>query len=73
MDITLNLPKEAHNILYNIAKEQNISQEELAKQALLEYLEDIEDYKKGELAYQEYVEGGRKGIAWNDLKKELNL
>ncbi|PAF46095.1 hypothetical protein BKH46_09110 [Helicobacter sp. 12S02634-8] len=60
-------------MLYNIAKEQNISQEELAKQALLEYLEDIEDYKKGELAYQEYVEGGRKGISAKELHKKLGL
>ncbi|MWV62110.1 hypothetical protein DCO58_05980 [Helicobacter saguini] len=47
--MTLNLSKEAREQLSHIAKEQNKSSEDVAKEAVLEYLQeylqDMQDYK----------------------------
>ena len=73
MSVVLDLPSEAEKMLSSLAKERNISQENLIKELLLEYLEDLEDARIGEVAYKEYVESGRESVAWQDFKKEIGL
>lgn len=73
MSVVLDLPSEAEKMLLSLAKERNISQENLIKELLLEYLEDLEDARIGEAAYKEYVESGRESVAWQDFKKEIGL
>lgn len=73
MSVVLDLPSEAEKMLSSLAKERNISQENLIKELLLEYLEDLEDARIGETAYKEYVESGRESVAWQDFKKEIGL
>lgn len=73
MSIVLDLPSEAEKMLSSLAKERNISQENLIKELLLEYLEDLEDARIGEAAYKEYVESGRESVAADELYKELGI
>ena len=40
MNITLNIPEETQEVYFEIAKERNITKEELMEEAILEYLED---------------------------------
>lgn len=61
MRVVLDLPSQAEEMLSLIAKERNISQENLLKEMILQYLEDLEDAQKGEQAYNEYLESGEKG------------
>ena len=73
MSVVLDLPSEAEKMLLSLAKERNISQENLIKELLLEYLEDLEDARIGEVAYKEYVESGRESVAADELYKELGI
>lgn len=60
MRVVLDLPSQAEEMLSLIAKERNISQENLLKEMILQYLEDLEDAQKGEQAYNEYLESGER-------------
>ena len=43
MSLLIELPKKAQEALQNLAKERNTSQENVVKEAVLGYLEDLED------------------------------
>lgn len=73
MSVVIDLPNDAEKMLALIAKERNLSRENLIKEMILDYLEDLEDAKRGELAYKEYLESGKEGVSWQDFKKEINL
>ncbi|EFK9628411.1 hypothetical protein MWY07_001738, partial [Campylobacter coli] len=57
----------------NIAKERNTSKEEIIQALIMEFLEDLEDAKIGEVAYKEYLASGKKSISADELFKELGL
>ena len=69
MNITLNIPKKAQKIYFEIAKERNITQEELMKEAILEYLDDYNIAVK----LREARLNGEKGETWQSVKNELDL
>ena len=69
MNITLNIPKKAQKIYFEIAKERNITQEELMKEAILEYLDDYNIAVK----LSEARLNGEKGETWQSVKNELGL
>lgn len=69
MNITLNIPKKAQKIYFKIAKERNITQEELMKEAILEYLDDYNIAVK----LREARLNGEKGETWQSVKNELGL
>lgn len=69
MNITLNIPKKAQKIYFEIAKERNITQEELMKEAILEYLDDYNIAVK----LREARLNGEKGETWQSVKNELGL
>lgn len=69
MNITLNIPKKAQKIYFEIAKERNITQEELMKEAILEYLDDY----KIAVKLREARLNGEKGETWQSVKNELGL
>lgn len=45
MTLEINIPKHIEESFSNLAKERNITKEELTKRAILEYLQELEDYK----------------------------
>lgn len=40
---------------------------------ILQYLEDLEDAKRGEQAYKEYLESGKQSISADELYKKLGI
>lgn len=73
MSVVLDLPSKAEEMLSLIAKERNISQENLLKEMILQYLEDLEDAQRGEQAYKEYLESGEQSISADELYKKLGI
>ncbi len=69
MNITLNIPEETQEVYFEIAKERNITKEELMKEAILEYLDDY----KTALALRKARLNGETGESWQSVKKELGL
>ncbi|MGX2982740.1 DUF6290 family protein [Helicobacter sp. 23-1045] len=73
MSVVIDLPNDAEETLALIAKERNLSRENLIKEMILDYLDDLEDARRGEIAYKEYLESGENSVSWQDFKKEINL
>lgn len=69
MNITLNIPEETQEVYFEIAKERNITKEELMKEAILEYLDDY----KTALTLRKARLNGETGESWQSVKKELGL
>lgn len=69
MNITLNIPEETQEVYFEIAKERNITKEELMKEAILEYLDDY----KIALTLRKARLNGETGESWQSVKKELGL
>ena len=69
MNIILNIPEETQEVYFEIAKERNITKEELMKEAILEYLDDY----KTALTLRKVRLNGETGESWQSVKKELGL
>ena len=69
MNIILNIPEETQEVYFEIAKENNITKEELMKEAILEYLDDY----KTALTLRKARLNGETGESWQSVKKELGL
>ena len=69
VNITLNIPEETQEVYFEIAKEINITKEELMKEAILEYLDDY----KIALTLRKARLNGETGESWQSVKKELGL
>lgn len=69
MNITLNIPEETQEVYFEIAKERNITKEELMKEAILKYLDDY----KTALTLRKARLNGETGESWQSVKKELGL
>ena len=69
MNITLNIPEETQEVYFEIARERNITKEELMEEAILEYLDDY----KTALALRKARLNGETGESWQSVKKELGL
>mgnify|MGYP004538131989 FL=1 len=69
VNITLNIPEETQEVYFEIAKERNITKEELMKEAILEYLDDY----KTALTLRKARLNGETGESWQSVKKELGL
>jgi predicted DNA-binding protein len=69
----LEIDDETAGVLNELVKQQHISPALLIKNALFEYLEDIQDAKRGEEAYRRYIDGGKVSHDLNDVVKELGL
>ena len=69
MNITLNIPEETQEVYFEIAKERNITKEELMKEAILEYLDNY----KTALTLRKVRLNGETGESWQSVKKELGL
>lgn len=73
MNITLNIPQEAQNLLFAFAKEKNTTQENLIKNAVLNFLEDLQDAKLADDAYKEYLQSGEKSTPADEVFKKLGV
>ncbi|WP_321151271.1 DUF6290 family protein [Campylobacter jejuni] len=73
LSLNIELSSEKEQAFLNIAKERNTSKEEIIQALIMEFLEDLEDAKIGEVAYKEYLASGKKSISADELFKEFGL
>ena len=66
----MNITEETNEVYFEIAKERNITKEELMEQAILEYLDD---YKTALKLREARLNGEAAGESWQSVKKELGL
>lgn len=71
--LAIRLPVEIENRLAALAKQTGRSKTFYATQAILEKIEDLEDYYAGEAAYREYVSDGKKSRTIEEVWKDLDL
>ncbi|MSP27878.1 MAG: hypothetical protein EXR80_05440 [Methylococcales bacterium] len=71
--MTLELDDETAILLIELAELEHLSPVQLLKKMLPEHLEDYQDAKQAELAYQRYMDGGKVSHDVNDVVKELGL
>lgn len=71
--MTLELDDETADVLKQLANEQHLSPAQLVKAALREYLEDCQDTKRAEAAYQSYLDSGKASHNLDDVVKEFGL
>jgi predicted DNA-binding protein len=71
--MTLELDDETAKVLNALATEQHLSPAQLVKAALFEYLEDCQDAKLAEAAYQSYLDSGNVSHSLDDVVKSLGL
>ena len=71
--MTLELDDETAGMLNELAEQQHLSPAQLVKTALLEYLEDCQDAKSAEAAYQRYLDSGKSAHSLGDVVKAFGL
>lgn len=71
--MTLELDDETAGVLNELAEQQHLSPAQLVKAALFEYLEDCQDAKRAEAAYQRYLDSGKSAHSLDDVVKAFGL
>jgi predicted transcriptional regulator len=71
--MTLELDDETADVLNDLAEQQHLSPAQLVKTALFEYLEDCQDTKRAEAAYQRYLDSGKTSHNLDDVVKAFGL
>lgn len=71
--MTLELDDETTGVLNQLAAQQHLSLAQLVKTALLQYLEDCQDAKSAEAAYQRYLDSGKASHSLDDVVKAFGL
>ena len=71
--MTLELDDETAGVLSLLAAEQHLIPTQLVKAALFDYLEDCQDTKRAEAAYQRYLDSGKTAHKLDDVVKALGL
>lgn len=71
--MNLEIDDETASVLNQMAAEQHVAPAQLVKAALRQYLEDCQDAKLAEAAYQRYLDGGKVSHNLDDVVKELGL
>ena len=66
------LPKEVQSTFATIAQERNTTKELLAKEAIIEWIQDFEDAREADKAHEEFMRDNEIILA-NDLYKDLGL
>ncbi|MDR0579796.1 MAG: DUF6290 family protein [Campylobacteraceae bacterium] len=72
MPLSIRLSKETEDRLSNLSREANVSQAKIIKDAVDNYLEDLEDYYKA-LKALERIKKGEKTYPASEIFKELGL
>ena len=70
---TLELDNETTALLTEIAENEHISLAQLANRLLVECLEDYQDARLADKAYQRHIDNGAITHKLNDVVKELGL
>lgn len=71
--LSLRIDDKIYNQLDTLSKKSGINKTKFLKQALLEYMEDREDYFLAVEALEDLKAGRDKIVSWDEIKKELGL
>ena len=71
--LAIRLPPEIETRLEHLAKKTGRTKTFYATQAILEKIEDLEDYYLAEKAYQEHLASGKKTYSLDEVKQEYEL
>lgn len=71
--ISLRVDDKLYHQLDNLSKKSGVDKAKFLKDALIEYMEDKEDYFLALAALQDLRTGKDQIISWEDLKKDLGL
>lgn len=71
--ISLRVDDSIYNQLDNLSKKSGIDKAKFLKQALLEFMEDREDYFLAVEALEDLKAGRDKIVSWDEVKKELDI
>ena len=71
--LALRLPEEIESRLDALAKATGRTKSHYAREAILAYLQDMEDAYMAEAAYLRFKAGGEKGIPLEDVERRLGL
>ncbi len=71
--LSIRLPEELENRLDDLAKSTGRTKSYYARQAIEEYIEDLEDLAAAEKALRDIKEGKDKLISWEEAKKQLGF
>jgi len=69
--LALRLPPEVEERLTELARKTGRTKSYYAKKAIIEYLEELEDYYLGEAAYQEFIAGDQKTYTIDEARNLL--
>ena len=67
--ISVRLSQELNSLLNVIVEENNITNNDFIRQAVVEKIEDIYDSKIADEAYKKWVEGGKKTFTHKEMMK----
>ncbi|MBF0419049.1 MAG: ribbon-helix-helix protein, CopG family [Magnetococcales bacterium] len=70
---TISLPMEFEEPFQDLARKTGRSLEELMREAMANYLEDMADADEANRFYQEFKGGREPGIPWEQVKAEMDL
>ena len=71
--LAIRLPAEIENRLTALAQETGRTKTFYVREAILNYLEDLEDYYAAEKEYKQYKAGKGKTYSLAEMEKELGL
>jgi RHH-type transcriptional regulator, rel operon repressor / antitoxin RelB len=71
--LAIRLPKELEDRLADMAKKTGRTKTFYAKEAIMNYLEDLEDAYIAEKRLDEFYKSGEKAIPLEEVKKALGL
>lgn len=68
----IDLPQEVQSAFATIAQERNTTKELLAKEAIIEWLQDFEDSREADKAHEEFMQSGEFIVA-SEAYRDLGL
>lgn len=71
--LAIRLPEEIEKQLERLAKQTGRTKSFYARQAIIEQIQNLEDYYLGEKRYEEHVQSGEAGLTTAELKKKHGL
>ncbi|MGX3010355.1 hypothetical protein ACWIUD_02155 [Helicobacter sp. 23-1044] len=72
MTLSIDLPKDLQSTFIAIAQEKNITQDLLAKEAIIEWIQDFKDAQDADKAHRDFIQNGEIFLA-SEVYGDLGL
>jgi RHH-type rel operon transcriptional repressor/antitoxin RelB len=71
--LAIRLPEDIEKRLADLAERTGHTKTHFAREAILNYIEDMEDYYLAVEAYKEFLRSGEETLSSDELRRELGL